>query len=97
MVGEYSDHPTHHRTGDHTGRQLGLPVFVIERYQRSKARYPKKVQLTEVEDQRSLPPREPADCFTDPIGIGCVNFATDANDRGDVMRVHPQSGPSTIE
>ncbi len=97
MIGEYARQATHHRTSDHAGRKLGLPVFVIEVYQRSKARYPKKIQLTEIEDQRSLPPGEPADCFADPIGIRGINFATDAHDRGDVVRMYTQSSPCAIE
>jgi hypothetical protein len=72
-------------------------MFVVQGYQRPKARDPKEIQVTEIKDQRCLPPRDAADRFAYPIGIGGVNFATDAHHRGKVVRVHAQPGPCTIE
>src|SRR5271154_5530807 len=72
-------------------------MFVVEGYQRPKTRHPKKIQVTQIEDQWSLPLREATDCFADPLGVRGVNFATNAHDRGKAVRVHPQSRPCAIE
>jgi len=41
--------------------------------------------------------REAADCFADPIGVRGVNLATDADDRGNVVCVNPQSRPCAVD
>ena len=53
--------------------------------------------MTYIEDQRGLEPREAADCLGDEIGVGRVDFALDAQDRGQAAGVNTHARPGAID
>jgi len=78
VVGDHSGEPAQRRAADHVAVQLGLSVLVIEGNQRAKTHHVEEVQVTEINDQRSVQPRKAADCLAYKVGVGRVDFAVDA-------------------
>ena len=97
MVGEDARQRTHYSTGDHDAVQLGLLILVVEGKERSETRHPQEIQVTEIKDQRSLQLRKAADCLGYRIYIRRIDFATDAQDRGQTARVNLEPHPSAID
>lgn len=88
VVGDHAGQPAQGRTADDVAVKLGPPVLLVGEQQRSKARAAQEIQVTDIEDQWCLEPREAANYLGDEVGVARVDFALDAQDGGQAARVN---------